>query len=185
MYALVAADELDLAVAALDVPVPGPLEARTLLREPLILALPAGHRLAERKTVRVAELADDAFVAFPRGTGLRAATDRITREAGFDARVHFETSDMARLLSLVAHGLGVTVIPASAGTRASAGLHAVRLSPAPHRSVGVVWRRDRALPPAASAFRDLLLESATGAAPQAAQPPLHRGFGGDGPLPTR
>jgi DNA-binding transcriptional LysR family regulator len=161
MYALVAADQLDLAVAALDVPVPGALEARTLLHEPLILALPGAHPLAQRKTVRVEELADDAFVAFPRGTGLRAATDRIAREAAFEARVHFETSDMARLLSLVAHGLGVTVIPESASTRASAaGLQTVRLRPAPRRSVGVVWRRDRALPPAASAFRDLLLDQA-------------------------
>lgn len=160
MYALVAADQLDLAIAALDVPVPGPLEARTLLREPLILALPEGHPLAQRKVVRVEELAGDAFVAFPRGTGLRAATERITQEAGFDARVHFETSDMSRLLSLVAHGLGVTLIPASAGTRVAAGLRTVRLRHAPHRSVGVVWRRDRALPPAARAFRDLLLDQA-------------------------
>jgi DNA-binding transcriptional LysR family regulator len=169
MYALVAADQLDLAVAALDVPVPAPLEARTLLREPLILALPAGHRLARRKMVRVEDLADDAFVAFPRGTGLRAATERIARDAGFEPHVHFETSDMTRLLSLVAHGLGVTLIPASASTHASAGLQTVRLRAAPHRSVGVVWRRDRVLPPAASAFRDLLLAAATGGAAAAPQ----------------
>ena len=85
------------------------LQARPLWREPLVVALPAGHPLASRSRVAVAELRDEPFVFFPRP--LRATYfDQVMRfcaGAGFTPRVVQEAIEIPTLLSLVAAGIGV------------------------------------------------------------------------------
>ena len=56
--------------------VPRELTAWELLRVPQVLAVPVGHRLARRRSVRVADLADEAFVDFPPGFGTRTLIDQ-------------------------------------------------------------------------------------------------------------
>jgi LysR family transcriptional activator of glutamate synthase operon len=158
MYSMVANDQLDLAIAALDVPVPAGLASRELLREPLVAIVPSGHRLSSRRVLRLEELAGEPFVAFAKGTGLRAAIERAAADAGFTATVHFETGEMTRVLALVAHGLGLALIPASTDHRERGDLMTVRLRPPVYRTVGVVWREDRSHAPAALAFLALALE---------------------------
>ncbi len=93
-------------------------------REPLLLALPSGHLLSGRSSLRLAEVAGDAFVSQPREL---AATlyDRLVKladKAGFQPSI---TNALLRtrvngLLALVAAGLGLALVPAS--------MRAVRLS---------------------------------------------------------
>lgn len=84
-------------------------------REPLLLAMPAGHRLAGRSGLSLTEVAGDAFVTQPRAM---AATlhDRLTalaQQAGFQPVIVQHAQQINGLLALVAAGLGLALVPAS------------------------------------------------------------------------
>jgi DNA-binding transcriptional LysR family regulator len=161
MLTMVARDEIDLAIAALDVGRPVGLDAVPLVREPVLMAVPAAHRLAGRTTVRIRQFRHESFVFFKRGTGLRATTERAAERAGFSPHVGFETNSLDRLLALVAEGLGVALVPASTvHDSRPPGVTVLSVSPAIDRTIGAVWRADRRHTPAATALLALLREQA-------------------------
>ncbi|MGP4084942.1 LysR family transcriptional regulator [Streptomyces sp. KR55] len=162
---------VDLAVTAPAPAVPG-LHWRWLLTEPLLLAVPPGHRLAGRRRVRLTEVADEPFVVLRTGMGLRTIVEEACREAGFAPRIAFEGDEVATLRGLVGAGLGVSLLPTqqpvpprgfSASAGAGHGEGAVPLisvtNPAPARQIGLAWFADRPLPPASRAFRDHVLRA--------------------------
>lgn len=159
MYELLLAGQLDLALVALDVEPPEGIEALALASEPVLLALPGGHPLGGRRSVRAAQLRDQPFVMFGPGTGLRITTERVAREAGFEPLVAFETGNLQRMLALVAQGLGVALIPASSAAR-HAELEFMPLAPQLTRTVGLGWRGGQPPAPAARALRDVLAGAA-------------------------
>lgn len=157
MFTMVARGEIDLAIAALDVPRPPGLDAVPLVREPVLVALPAAHPLASREAVALRLLRHETFILFKPGTGLRAVSDRAARQAGFVPRAGFQTSSHDRLLALVSKGLGVAFVPASAvSDPRPPGLAVLPVSPGIERTVGAVWRADHRHTPAANAFLALL-----------------------------
>lgn len=156
MLELVLEERLDLAIVALEVDRPHGLEAEALVREPVVMALPAADPLAGETELAIDSFRHHPFVFFRPGTGLRATIEREAQRAGFIPRAAFETSDLDRLLALVAEGLGVSLIPASTAHRAPPGVAYVRLTPPLYRTVGAVWRRGRWLAPAAHAMVQLL-----------------------------
>jgi DNA-binding transcriptional LysR family regulator len=162
MHELVVADQLDLAIVALDVGYPATLVGVELLEEPVLLALPPDDPLAKLDRIHIGQLRDHPFVLFRAGTGLRTRTDRLCREAGFLPRVAFETGNLDRLLALVSAGLGVSLVPASSATAARHPIRVLGFTPPLTRTVGAVWRADRTLAPAAQAMRDLLAKSVQG-----------------------
>jgi DNA-binding transcriptional LysR family regulator len=157
MQHLVLDGQLDLAIVALEVGYPDSLGALALVQEPVLLALPHDHRLADGASIQIGQLRDQPFVFFRAGTGLRTTIERIGREAGFTPQMAFETGNLDRLLALVHEGLGVSVIPASTARDGKPRVTALPFSPPLTRTVGVVWRADRALPPAARVMRELLV----------------------------
>ncbi len=166
MFALAARGEIHLAIAALDVERPAGLEAVPLVREPVLMAVPASHRLAREESVALQQFRDDAFIFFKRGTGLRATTERAADQAGFTPRVAFETGSLDRLLALVSEGLGVALVPSSTIRALQPPRVAVLpLSPAIGRTVGAVWRAGHRHTPATSAFLALLRDHASLANP--------------------
>jgi DNA-binding transcriptional LysR family regulator len=162
MLEMVAHGEIDLAIVALDVERPVGLDVLPLVREPVLMAVPAAHELAGSRTaVSLDRFRHETFVFFKHGTGLRAITQRAARHAGFSPHMGFETGSLDRLLALVAEGLGVALVPASAvrGTEPQ-GLAVLQMSPSIERAVGAVWHADRRHTPAARAFLALLQEHA-------------------------
>jgi DNA-binding transcriptional LysR family regulator len=80
-----------------------------LLREPLALLVPAGHRLAGRDRVALAETEGERWIAgCPR---CRRALDQACAEAGFTPDVTCSTDDNLAIQSLVTAGLGVALVP--------------------------------------------------------------------------
>lgn len=131
----------------------GGLRFQRLATEEVVAVLPPRHRLARRRRVRLAELGDERFIAFREGSMLRRLLFGAAGEAGFEPRVAFESNEAARVRSMVARGLGVSLLPRSdvegAGVAvASVGVHAPSLS----RDVTLVWRAERRHGPAAAAF---------------------------------
>jgi len=137
---------------------PGPRGAHgwlPLQRQRLVLAVPAGHRLAARRRVRLDELADEDFVTVPRGFGYRSQFDELFAAAGVVPRVAFESGDLSTIEGLVGAGLGVALVPEYlAGTSHTVG---VALTAAgAERVIGLTWRTDRTLAPAAARFVEFL-----------------------------
>lgn len=109
--AALADDALD--VGLLRPPVAAPdLELRTLSHDPLLVALPGGHRLASRSRVPLASLAEEPFVLYGRDSG-PAVHDTIIgfcRDAGFSPRIVQEAVDVQTIVALVAANLGVSLL---------------------------------------------------------------------------
>jgi len=94
--------------------VPRELTAWELLRVPQVLAVPVGHRLARRRSVRVADLADEAFVDFPPGFGTRTLIDQKFEAAGIERRVVVEAIGIENGVQFLSHGVGLGILPAYA-----------------------------------------------------------------------
>jgi DNA-binding transcriptional LysR family regulator len=92
----------------------GGLVVERIQREPLLAALPHRHRLARSPLVRLADLANDTLILFPRdiAPGYYDAFISACRRAGFTPRV-LHPGSMQTNLGLVSAGLGVSLLPAS------------------------------------------------------------------------
>jgi DNA-binding transcriptional LysR family regulator len=91
------------------------LEVRVLRREPLIAVLPEHHPLAARDRVRLPDLRDDPFITYPsnhRSVVYEAVIEACQR-AGFVPASQHEVAETSTLVSFVAAGLGVALVPAS------------------------------------------------------------------------
>lgn len=85
-----------------------------LLREPFrrslaVCALPAGHRLVGRDSIRAEDLDGESFISFARRLTIRSTLDRIFAEAGARPRVRCETATVVSAVELVRSGLGLSV----------------------------------------------------------------------------
>jgi DNA-binding transcriptional LysR family regulator len=89
----------------------GELDVTLLLEDPYDVILPKGHHLAERKTVRLADLAEESWIASSDRNGCRQITERACQDAGFEVEAAFEADDTLASQALVAAGVGVTVLP--------------------------------------------------------------------------
>ncbi|MBQ8091765.1 MAG: LysR family transcriptional regulator [Pyramidobacter sp.] len=84
---------------------------RTLLRERMALAVPCGHRLAGEARVCVEDLAGEPMLAASEGTALRRCFDRCFEEAGLIPVVSCEFANASLLKTLIANGLGSSLVP--------------------------------------------------------------------------
>ncbi len=110
-------NETDVAVAHEYDLLPRPLdplfERRELLDDPVVLAIPADSALSQAGLgpVPLATLAGQPFLAPRQGTSCAEMIQRACARAGFVPRVVARASDFQVLLSLVAAGAGVTLVP--------------------------------------------------------------------------
>jgi LysR family transcriptional activator of glutamate synthase operon len=152
--------ELDLALLA-PLPAVPSLVSAGLVDEEILLSVPAGHPLAGRRSVRVAELASEEFVLLEPGYGVRTLTDELCAAAGFTPRIAFEGQESDTVRGLVAAGLGVALLPRF-GPGSPAGVAEVPLEPRPYRTIGLVWRAAEPMTPAVTGFREHVLGTAKG-----------------------
>ena len=137
-------------VALLRPPVDDATLTVTHLREErLVVAVPAGHRLAARKQVRVADLADADLIVHSAGrrSAMYDVVRRLFADAGEAPRIRHEVGETSTLVTLVAGGLGVAVVPEPVRALALAGVAYVPLvRPATSVELAVAHRTDRAEP---------------------------------------
>ncbi|KRB78342.1 LysR family transcriptional regulator [Nocardioides sp. Root190] len=149
---------VDLAVTG-DRPRLAAVESRRLFLEPLRLVVPPDHRLATRRTARLADVADEQFIVLKPGFSLRVVTEELCAQVGFAPRIGFEGEEVETLRGLVSAGLGVALLPEPRGSAApiapSLKVTDVRAS----REIGLAWIKDRRLPPASEHFREHALRT--------------------------
>ncbi|MFG2651348.1 LysR family transcriptional regulator [Streptomyces sp. NPDC048436] len=140
---LVRQGAVDLALAYhFDGPLPGQrgssssLAWTALMEDPLHVVLPNAHPLADRESLDIGELAAEPWVlgCLKTETYLRRYAER----AGFEPEVRGTTTDYFFARSLVAAGMGISLIPSIAQTPQIAGLRTIPIAPpTPTRHIGV------------------------------------------------
>lgn len=90
-----------------------------LERDALAVVVPKGHRLARRRRVALADLADEAFIGFAReeAPSMAALIQLACQRAGFLPRVAQEAVQLQTIVSLVRSGLGIALIPSAAAAQ--------------------------------------------------------------------
>src|SRR2546421_10249043 len=112
-----ALEEEYIQVGLLRLPISAPLvHVEIVRREPIVCVLPEEHPLAVRERIAVSLLAQEPFVlqASQRGAGYSAQLLQLCLSSGFSPNVIQEVTEMHTIVSLVAAGMGVSLVPLSA-----------------------------------------------------------------------
>lgn len=102
---------------------------RALLTETPVVAMPAEHRLAGRASVRIAELADEPLIVPDRRSRPHShdLTMRLFLRAGLAARVAQIADEKQTIVTMVASGIGLAVVPRWTSRLGAAGVRYVPL----------------------------------------------------------
>jgi DNA-binding transcriptional LysR family regulator len=121
------------------------LTVEVIRSEPLVAVLPSTHRLAEADAVAVADLAEEPFVAYAPHlrSVLLGAVEEACAAHGFQPRVAMPVTETSTLVSFVAAGVGVSLVPASVGGMTVAGAVYRPLADDTTRvQIALAWRSD-------------------------------------------
>jgi DNA-binding transcriptional LysR family regulator len=160
--------ELDVAIAHEYDLLPRPLdplfERRELLCDPVFVAVPASSIAAAGKgPLQLRSLASQPFLAPRSKTSCAEMIQRACARAGFVPRVVARASDFQVLLSLVAAGAGVTLVPRLAARYPPAGVRLIQPAEPVTRQIFTVSRRGGDRKPAVRVVLDALTAEVTGA----------------------
>ncbi|OBF33375.1 LysR family transcriptional regulator [Mycolicibacterium peregrinum] len=86
-------------------------EAEELLREPLDVVVPAGHSLAGRGQVRLADLADERWIGVEGGLMVDDVLNSIATLSGVQPRITQRINDFRVVEELVQAGTGIALMP--------------------------------------------------------------------------
>jgi DNA-binding transcriptional LysR family regulator len=158
------AGEFDLALLfEFDEPADGldGLKRIELLEDPMYLALPQTHPLAEKSGLRLQDLRGDAWVQTSHSSPCARHVVRSCHAAGFEPNVSFESDDYQTVQGLVAAGVGVALIPELALSIVREDIAIRALAPRPPvRQVIAAAPLDARLSPATPAMLGILEEAA-------------------------
>lgn len=130
------------------------LQHLPLSEESLCLALPEAHPLAKKSLINAVDLAGESQLATPQKVApiLRDAIEGYCREAGFEPTFLLETQLQQTIVSLVAEGLGIAMVPETMKKANLPGVVYRPLEQAPVVEYVILWREDNINP----ALRSLL-----------------------------
>jgi DNA-binding transcriptional LysR family regulator len=145
------------------------LEALTIEVEPLVLALPEGHRLADEPVVSMTDLRSEGFVLYGnRESAVNEAVLRSCERAGFAPQREHEAPGTAVLLALVAAGLGIALVPGSVRAVPLEGVVFRDVTDAGSTELALAWRRDDTSP-VVRAVVDTLVSADLSSSPTASE----------------
>jgi len=89
------------------------VRCQLLAEDPMVIVLPARHPLSQAQTLPLDALAGESLVLFPREAGAGFFDDIIAacRRAGFEPQVGQPAPQITSIASLIAVGLGVSIVP--------------------------------------------------------------------------
>lgn len=137
------------------------LDVRIIMREPWMAALPTSHPLAARRRVSLRALAGEPFLLFPRelAPGLYDQLIAMCQSAGFSPRI-VQEAQMHTIVSLVAAGIGVSLVPATLENLSRRGLVYRKLSGSTQRLELAVASRREDRSPLLTSFLNIVREVA-------------------------
>lgn len=145
------------------------IENQPLVENNLVVIAPRSHRLARRRRIPFAQLADETFIAREKGSGTRMTVERVFAENGVHFRIRMELGSNEAIKQAVAGGLGLAVLSQSTlGDPAAEELAVLDVTGFPvRRSWYIVWPRGKQLSVVAATFVDFLHRHVTLLKPRA------------------
>jgi molybdate transport repressor ModE-like protein len=173
-FAALAEEHIDLAVSMESASAPSPDDPRfirwPLLDDPLDAVLPAGHELTGRSAIALEALASETWVGPSPGTSCLEVTLAGCAAAGFTPNLVHRTNDFPTIMTFVANGLGIALVPRLAQGQVPAGIAIVPLrGEAPARRVFAATRRGSEARPIVAATLEAFTAAARHAAPAPAR----------------
>ena len=138
------------------------IERTHLLDDPMYLVLPVDHPYAGRRSVRLADLAEEQWIL---GSGDMSCPDsaillRACNAAGFEPRIAFQSDDYNAIQGFIATGMGISLIPDLALTTVRSDVAIRSLGPkAPVRRISAITLEGGFCSPAKQAMLDVLVET--------------------------
>jgi DNA-binding transcriptional LysR family regulator len=136
---------IDAAFVRPPVPTRRGLALDLLEREPLLVAVPSGHRLATRQEIDLGSLAAETFILYPRAVrpGLADTVVAACESAGFTPKVGQYAPQLSSTINLVAASLGISIVPDSMRCLQAHAVTYVPLRGEPlHALLGIAYRTD-------------------------------------------
>ena len=125
----------------------------------LVLIVPTNHPLAKQHSVDLADTANEPYVKFSPGSGLRYVIDELFQQAGINPPTAYEIQEDQVVAGMVSNGFGIAVVPYM---EMLLWLNVKMLQiakPVPDRRFYLVTDPSVTLSPAAQEFRKFVLES--------------------------
>lgn len=120
------------------------LEVKSILQEPLVVAVCSTHRFAGKK-LKIEQLSDESFILLQRA-GAPAIYDAILgmcQKAGFAPKIASEADLMHTVFTLVSAGQGIALVPACVMNLRPPGVRFLRLQHDEYKAELVLaWRKD-------------------------------------------
>src|SRR5215831_3005746 len=139
--------EIDVGILALPVSMDG-LDSRELYQEPFTVAVPSNHRLAQRASIKVADLDHETLLLLEDGHCLRDQALAVCSSTDVHEKQDFRATSLETLRQMVAAGVGITLLPELASHGAYGNARGVVIKPfakpVPTRTIGAVWRKSTA-----------------------------------------
>jgi LysR family hydrogen peroxide-inducible transcriptional activator len=127
------------------------LHSEFLFEEPFVLAVPGGHELASRKSLRMEDLSQQNLLLLEDGHCLRDQALEVCHLAGAGEKTGFRATSLETLRQMVSANVGITLLPALAvkpPVAQSANVSLVEFeAPAPSRRIAMLWRKSSAMTP--------------------------------------
>ncbi|GLX70467.1 LysR family transcriptional regulator [Paenibacillus glycanilyticus] len=151
--------EFDLCLSDGATPPPG-CNSVSLLRESIVVALPADHRLANQERLSLQQLKEERFISLPPGKSLRETTDAFCRLAGFTPHIQFESDDPATVRGLIRAGQGLAFLPAITwgGSTGPDVVTIPLMEDYCERTISLHWPKGRYLTHTVASFRDCTIQ---------------------------
>lgn len=151
---------LDLAILMLPVSAPS-LRVAALGREELVLVVPRRHPAGRKRFLVPKELESLNFILYARDTIMQSAIDRWFSDLGVNPRVTMEMENIEAVKSLVAAGLGSSVMPACAlaGPHVATEIGVARVKGKPlYRELGLATPNTDMLPSSIQEFASMTMK---------------------------
>lgn len=135
---------------------PEGIVAESIVNEACYVVMPKRHRLGAAASVSLKDIGDEPMISMPADSGLRRTLDAAASERGAVFNHSIVINQFGSLFDFVAHGLGISIVPASALTPSLGPSISVKpLRPAISRRIGILRLAERTLMPASQAFLDI------------------------------
>ncbi|KOV57854.1 LysR family transcriptional regulator [Streptomyces sp. MMG1121] len=135
---------------------PTTVRKKLLMTDGAKVALPATHRLADRPTVRIADLVDEEWISRVRRSTCHEWLLFTMREHGTEPRIVHTVNEHPTQLALVAAGVGLAMVPTLGLAPLPAGARVLPIEPQLTRRVYAVWRAEGSVRPSVRATVDAL-----------------------------
>ncbi|SET27549.1 LysR family transcriptional regulator [Paenibacillus sp. NFR01] len=127
---------------------------------PLFIVVPAEHRFAKRSSVSLYELSGEPFVGLKNNCGLKATLNARFQHTNFELASTYDAEDLITVAGFIKAGLGVSILPQTFGLM----LEGLAWIPLEEQGwdweIGLKWRKDRYLSPAAKRFIEYVQDTA-------------------------